>query len=418
MWIALSTLLSASCAGPGSGPVRTHRTQAGTAALCLPSFPYRDGWLGGDAAFSVPLPTGDVADTATTTTLWLFGDSFVGREGQPDRRGAALVHNTIGLSRCTGEGWQIDYHWRLDAQGNAVAFFDSGESQPYWWPFAGFTHDGSLYVSLLEVSTSSESNSNQLPFRLSGVKIARIDDPSAPPANWHIQTRALSHSREAFPSSASVVSGDYVYFFAFLQRPENRLPGFLARLPLRVLEAFPENLSDSLETWTESEQWQRGFLPRSARILMPESASEMSVHYDTELRRWLAVYGFPIAKSEAKGGSEVANEKGAPARARAADRVYLRGAERLTGPWSEPRSIFLIPDIQADYAGGHDPDTFCYAAKAHPEFSPPGRLLLTYVCNLWAGADEPPWQAIERLTTEMNLYRPQPVLIPLPASLR
>ena len=78
----------------------------------------------------------------------------------------------------------------------------------------------------------------------------------------------------------------------------------------------------------------------------------------------------------------------------------------------------MIPDLQEDYLAGHDPSTFCYAAKAHPEFSPPGRLLLTYVCNLWAQGRESPWQLIERLSGEMNLYRPKSVLVPLPERVR
>ena len=34
-----------------------------------PDFPYSEGWLGGDAAYSIAIDPG--------TTLWLFGDSFV-----------------------------------------------------------------------------------------------------------------------------------------------------------------------------------------------------------------------------------------------------------------------------------------------------------------------------------------------------
>ncbi len=39
------------------------------AAGCLPSFPDRDGWYGGDGAYSILLDDG--------RTLWLFGDTFV-----------------------------------------------------------------------------------------------------------------------------------------------------------------------------------------------------------------------------------------------------------------------------------------------------------------------------------------------------
>ncbi|MBW1688033.1 MAG: hypothetical protein JRS35_23595, partial [Deltaproteobacteria bacterium] len=76
--LACLAALLAACAGlPGAGsdPER-----------CWPSFPYRDGWLGGDAAYSIPL--------SRSETLWLFGDTFVGAPGQEDRQGAAFVHNS------------------------------------------------------------------------------------------------------------------------------------------------------------------------------------------------------------------------------------------------------------------------------------------------------------------------------------
>src|SRR5688572_22589904 len=42
-------------------------------SACMPSFPYKDGWLGGDAGYSIALAPGK--------SLWLFGDSFVGKSG-------------------------------------------------------------------------------------------------------------------------------------------------------------------------------------------------------------------------------------------------------------------------------------------------------------------------------------------------
>ena len=43
---------------------------ASARSQALPSFPYENGWLGADAAYSIPLGSGK--------SLWLFGDTFVG----------------------------------------------------------------------------------------------------------------------------------------------------------------------------------------------------------------------------------------------------------------------------------------------------------------------------------------------------
>src|SRR5262245_33415350 len=81
--LALAAWSAAACASaPAAAPA--------PAPVCWPSFPYQQGWLGGDGAYSVPL--------GPSRTLWLFGDTFVGGPEQRDRAGAQFVHNSIALS--------------------------------------------------------------------------------------------------------------------------------------------------------------------------------------------------------------------------------------------------------------------------------------------------------------------------------
>src|SRR5690606_20414884 len=66
--LAALLLLAALAAGaPGCATLPGFAADAQQA--CWPRFPYRDGWLGGDGAWSVPL--------SRTRSLWLFGDTFV-----------------------------------------------------------------------------------------------------------------------------------------------------------------------------------------------------------------------------------------------------------------------------------------------------------------------------------------------------
>ena len=73
---------------------------------CTPQFPYLQGWLGGDEAYSISLNAGRV--------LWLFGDSFVGSEAQTSRAGATMIANTVAVSTCTAGKWNIRYHYRRE----------------------------------------------------------------------------------------------------------------------------------------------------------------------------------------------------------------------------------------------------------------------------------------------------------------
>lgn len=78
---------------------------AGRESNCLPKFSDQGGWLGGDAAYSIPLPS-----TGANTTLWLFGDSFVANQGSEPERRTPFIHNSIALSECTKDGtFEIEY---------------------------------------------------------------------------------------------------------------------------------------------------------------------------------------------------------------------------------------------------------------------------------------------------------------------
>jgi hypothetical protein len=386
--IAVTALVAlASCASPpGAGPAQ----RCGP-----PDFPYREGWLGGDAAYSIPI--------APDTSLWLFGDSFVRSGPAPDepitRRGSGFVHNSIALATCTkGAEWAFDYAWGTDANGEPVAFLDPGRGDTYWWLFDGFVHAEKLYLGLLVVQPSEPRGALNLPFRFGGVKLARVENFRAAPEEWRVDVLPLSDDTQAFPTSSLVVHRDHLYLFAFLDVAADRLPRILARLPLAALET--EQPATRLEYLADSGEWKPGLDAHDARVLMDDDAAEMSVRYHPEIDRWLAVYNYPSLQPELPGSAP-------------SDRVYLRSAPQLEGPWSEPQAIFQIPELREN-ASGRDPNTFCYAAKEHPQLAREGELLITYVCNLFTRDAEDPLVVLGRLLDDMSLYRPRAVTIPLP----
>lgn len=359
------------------------------AQRCTPNFPYTEGWLGADAAYSLPLDRG--------RTLWLFGDTFVGAPGQTSRAGATFIHNSVAVSRCTEAGvFEVDYAWRPSAAGPPRAFFDTGEEGRYWWLFDGFTYAGNLYVGLLGVRKSAPQGDLNLPFELTGMKLARVPNALDPPAAWSYDVLPLSEDENAFPGSAMVVHGEYVYFFTFLEEALGARPRTLTRLPLIAL-AQPTP-SEAFETLGQAGHWQPGFAPASALIVMDDSATEMSVNYDVASKQWVAVYS-PL---DAPAGSSAAAQTG---------EVLLRTAPKLEGPWSRPERIFRIPELQKT-SPGYVENTFCYAAKEHPEFASNESILLSYVCNLYTPTGGDGTATLKRLVREMQLYRPQVVEVP------
>ncbi len=343
---------------------------------CQPDFPYEEGWLGGDAAYSVPLRGGE-------RSLWLFGDSFVGDAQATARDGSSLIHNSIAISQCDSHGgWQVDYFWNHDAKGQARDFFSSSEPGAYYWPFDGVLIHEVLYVGLLVVQPSDPQPPLGLPFVLSGMKIARISNWQEGPRNWQVEVSNLSSNPSIFPASAMTVVEDYLYLFSFRATDNKR---GLARIAVAKLEANFQQLEPDLEQLGRNGDWESGLSVAGSAVLMEDAATEMSVNYHPDLERWVAVYStVPTAPSEDAG------------------RVYMRAAESVKGPWTQPVELY-------DPNEAESPESFCYAGKEHAQFAMRDSFLITYVCNLLPASGEASLSTLTRLVKRLDLYRPEVV---------
>lgn len=384
------------CTGCGALARRT------THAPCTPRFDTHAGWRGGDGVFAVALPDRFAGERRT---VWLFGDSFVtdpANPPRPDRVGAAFIHNSIALSSCRDDVFELDFVWRKKKTGRPYAFFERPDANRSWyWPFDGFVHGGALYVGLLEVAAAPPVGTLGMPFELTGMVLARIDDPGAPPATWRPRIMKLSRSREAFPGAAMRIEGSHVLLFSFASIHDGHQPRFLARLPLEALDREVDDLEPWLETWTRDGEWRPGLLPDQAEILMADNATEMSVEAhgdDSVAPDLLAIYGSPV---QTDGHGQAPAER--------SNVIYARRAAIATGPWSERLPVYRMPE-SSDPAGG----TICYAAKEHPAFARPGELLITYVCNTTWLPGEGDLEPLSRLESDMDIYVPRVIRIPVP----
>lgn len=405
---------SASSPPPSSGtPPRVEAipTVVGHQADCRAAFPDQDGWLGGDVAASIPLADGGgdpIEPAGVRRSVWLFGDSFVARPGDPAERRYPFVHNAIAVSRCDARGrFTLDYAWGSNArrgEGVARAYFEpdpraawvarirreTGEA-PYYWPLSGVAVGDALHVALLRIAKAPARGPFQLPFRPVGVDLARIEPTSGPPETWRVALSSLSSRGDVLPATSLVVDGGFLLAFATLDRGDGHAPRILVRLPLTALAEGRADLEPFVETLAQDGRWRAGLDPDAARLLMEDDASEMSVHFDPGRGEWIAVYGDP-----------------------AGDAIWLRRAPRPEGPWSARIPLLRIPEL----ARAEDPEAgepFCYAGKAHPELAPSGELVVSYVCNLFTGPADPIAAVLERLRTTTSIYRPKLVRVPIPA---
>lgn len=340
---------------------------------CTPSFPLRQPWFGADDAYSIPLPDG--------RDVWIFGDTLYGDKRLVTGDEPRMVHNSIGISTCNNGQWKIDYTIHRDAKGDPDSFFKPQQNNgTYYWALDGVEHDHELWITLLCIRNMPNSNAFALGFEMCGTDMARVTGLKEDPQYWKISYFPLvPESVHANPSASTLIEDDYLYIYTLYEQASR--PQILTRIPLKGLGDPKTNLlylgSDDL--------WHDGIEPAKAKIIMGKGASEMSVRYHPDVKKWIAVLVDPQMFS---------------------DKVLLRTSPNLTGPWTDGEVIYRIPELQKN-SPGYDSDTFCYAGKEHPEFEKPAELVFTYVCNTMKP---------KKLETNAGIYFPKVVRMPMPAS--
>jgi hypothetical protein len=335
-----------------------------------PDFPYKDGWLGGDAAYSVQF--------ASNQSLWLFGDSFVGDSKARSRAGSKLVRNSVGISSYDDtSGWSIKYFWKRKGKSDPKAFFEPKEGTGYfYWPMDGFQAGENLYVALSRVRNVEKGG--PFDFEITGVDLACISNYTLPPEKWEIEYVELHAGTDLFPGVSISVIGQHAYFYTlFDDKTTKRRPVLLERIPIKRLSQPTANL----EYYSKDHKWKRGFDAQDAEEVFPTGNTEMSVRYHEDSRKWVAISG-PAYLS---------------------NKILISAADALTGPWSEWQTFYEVPELK-----GANPDIFCYAGKEHFEFYQPNKRAIefTYVCNS---------SKFEKLISNMSIYRPIPLYLTLPA---
>ena len=338
---------------------------------CVPSFPFQQQWQGADAAYSIPLQDGRVA--------WIFGDTLYGDARLVAGEEPRMVHNTIGISTCKDGKWKIDYTIKKDAKGNPDSFFKPQQNNgTYYWALDGVEHNHELWITLVCVRNVPNSNAFALGFEICGTDLAHVTGLEGDLQNSKVAYFPLvAEGLHANPSASALIEDDYLYIYTLYEVGSR--PQILTRIPVQDLGEPRKHL----QYLGSDDKWHDGIEPTKAKIIMKTGASEMSVRYHPELKKWIAVMVDPQIFS---------------------DKVILRTAPSLIGPWTDGEVIYRIPILQKSDPK-YDADTFCYAGKEHPEFEQPGELLFTYVCNTMKP---------KKLSAETNIYFPQVVRMPMP----
>lgn len=338
----------------------------------LPEFPYKDGWLGADDAYSIAL--------TPTKSVWLFGDTFVGAPATKVRsESKAMVRNSVGISRCeAGRPCEMEYFWQKPDAPAPRSFFDSGTDQLWYWPLDGFLEGKTLCVALLAVRNKPGAGPNDaFGFEIVGTKLATIKNALETPSDWKITTGDLTDGR-LWPGVSIVPEGKYLLWYTQVSNGEGK--GYMA--VMRVPRSKMANPPGHWQYLNREMHWVTGLAGADALGVIDQAISEMSVRYHPSTKKWVAVSTGPEFPSP---------------------RAVVRTADSPVGPWSAPQTIYEFPEMKRDNPG-YDKDTFCYAVKEHIEFTDT-KIAMTYACNS---------MVLAKTISNMNIYRPRGVILDLP----
>lgn len=306
---------------------------------CRPELNFHQGWLGADGGSSVSLGDG--------RSLWLFGDTFIGREGALDRAQTTLIANSIGIARCTPAGFTIDYAWKKSGS-TAQAFFPSKDGLDFW-PVSAILVDGLLQIILIAVD-KHPAQANGLGFVIKGTSLATIKDWHKDPEAWTLDIQDFLRDDRVIAGVSLLAHESELLLYSSYASAAGQ-PGILMRCPYHDLR---ECRPDLLLT--------KGWIPFAkadlgqAKILLDGAATEFSVTRHGSEYLWVhnsLAAGFP------------------------AQGVWLSRAAHPEGPFGPPALLASFPqgtDLKSS-------QIFCYASKEHRELSGEQNLQISFACN-------------------------------------
>ena len=176
-------------------------------------------------------------------TLWLFGDTFIGRLSNGVRvAGARMINSTIGLQdRTKAPPDCMAFYWK-EKDGQPASFFPHQANTPgeFYWVTKGLMLRGELFLFAWCISGDTRNLST---WHESGSALLRIANPLDPPAQWNQKAYTLNLPAGHTFHSALVVKEPYLYLYGVVQ------PRQTALARVRIDDLVNGKLTDAYEYW-------------------------------------------------------------------------------------------------------------------------------------------------------------------------
>jgi hypothetical protein len=314
------------------------------------------GWFGADGIFSIPLSGVDkVGNVGNQETLLLFSDTYIGElEGDKPKPGNKMVNNTVAIVKGNAANPDsIQFFYKKDANGTPQTFFvpeNTGGKKEHFWLGDGFVNRerrNTLYLFAYHIQITGEG---VFDFTEPDVSLVALPAGSRPPFERQRQIRTPLHFKIPALGEGNFGAGilvntrwagapnpdGYVYVYACIGQDKNLVA---ARVKPKYFEDFSQWKYWNGHDWTHDIMQLKG--------ITNAVSNELSVTPLPDGRYALIFQVMGLS-----------------------DKVGMRIGDSPVGPFGEIQEIWRTPEA--------DEGLYCYNAKAHPNLSKPGELLISY----------------------------------------
>jgi len=319
-------------------------------------FERTSGWFGADGIFSIPLSGVDKNNNARNdSTLLLFSDTYIGevKDGKPVSD--TMVNNTIAYIKGNdADVSKIHFHYNTDANGKPISFFtpqtSTAEKPQLFWLGDGFVNkemNNTLYIFGYKVERTGAGVFDFVEPAVSIIAVPynkQLDFSKQRQieTSLHINNKTLGEGNMGAGIlvntkwSGAINPDGYIYVYGCIGNDKNLVA---ARVQPKDFENMNEWRYWNGAAWSENKD--------DMKPITNAVSNELSV-------------------SPMKNGKYILvfQEMGL------SDKVGVRIGDSPVGPFSDIVTVWTAPEWQKGL--------WTYNAKAHPNLSKPGELLISY----------------------------------------
>lgn len=344
------------------------------------------GWTGGDGIFSIPFSGVDsIGAGKNDKTLLLFSDTQIGEiQNGVLSAGASIINNSVAVIEGNDPlDRKINFFWKTDANDKPASVFVPNSplavKGDYFWLGDGFVNQELQNETTILAYKIRQVNTG-FGFAVSGSSIITIPAGSTPPFNDAKQTDAplfiegttidngYAFGAGIFVNTAKAGAphpDGYVYVYGV-----KNIPGILNK-GLMIGRVQPADFKDfSKWHFWDGTGWSLDFNNIKYATVVTERVSDELSLSPLPDGRYALVFQTDVWGS-----------------------VGLRLAKTPYGPFGP---VIKIWDCKEALTGK---DYFAYNAKAHPNLSKPGELLISFNVNSFNFFND--------IKSDPNLYRPR-----------